>query len=431
MKQRGLKRCQVETPPQIVDLVWKHALRRRAGKFEKVLDLGAGDGRFGNVRNRFGRYLGIELDSSKTKLAALPKNAKLNVQDAFELSGDTFDLCIGNPPYIKHHDLGARWHARVLRRIQSESGVKLKATANAFVLFLMQALLRTKPTGLVVQLVPYEWVSRPSACELRKYISDKRWNVHVYRFSAAVFPRVLTTASITVIDKSSRAGKWTFGEIGTDGKERLTIGPSGSRMKVLSYAQRATSAYALRGLSPGGQEIFVLTEERRLALSLKKKRDVVPCVASLRNVPSSLEELNEATFQDHYIDAGKPCWLIRSHAKVLSSELGAYIKHIGDAWKAYSTCTERVNWWRYKPHPAPDILLSSGFVGRAPKIVVNAIGAIAVGAVYGVFVDKSQTPKMIVGKLSRVNFRSRVVGHSNNLKKLEVRQLNGVLADIT
>ena len=432
MKPSHLKRCQVETPPDVVSLVWDFIRQRRPGTvFDSVLDLGAGDGRFAHVKGAYRHYVGIECDPKKAQRAVLPKGAELVVADAFAWKGASHDACVGNPPYIRHHGLDSTWRDRAHGVIADHGGPELKKTANAFVLFLTQALLRTADDGIVAQVVPYEWVTRPSALELRNFIQAKGWNVYVYRFDVDIFPTVLTTASITLIDKSMRDGTWTFGSVGRDGEIRLTPHPSGTRSKVLDYAQGSEHCRALRGLSPGGQDIFVLTEEQRLFNGLHKSRDVRPCVVSLRCLDPHADILDRALFERMYVHAGRPCWLIRSDRQQLSPALARYLDSVGDRWKVYSTCTTRAVWWRYRPHPAPPVLVSSGFKGKAPKVLVNEVGAVALGGVYGIVGSgAADSSEEIAAALKGYDFQRRVVHQANGLKKIEVRQLNAVLDEL-
>ena len=431
MKAEHLQDCQVETPLPVVDLTWSMALKLRNGKtFDSVIDLGAGDARFSRRHQAYLSYVGIEIDPTKVATQDLPSNAQVILADAMKWEPTGFDLCIGNPPYIRHHRLNPDWRNEVLGRIYSASGAKLKKTANLFVIFLAQALLKTKPDGLVVQVIPFEWVTRPSASELRKYIGENKWDVTVYRFNEDIFPTVLTTASITIIDKSKTSGSWTFLEIGADGITKNLKQPSGSNTRVLGYGNRAASSYALRGLSPGGQELFILTEEERLHFGLQKKRDVVSCITSLRPLPIEVKTLDAAAFKTHYIDAGQRCWLIRSDKDTISDQLGGYLASVGDRWQKYSTCTLRGTWYKYKIHPTPQILASSGFVGKTPKIAVNSIKAVAAGSVYALFCNDPDQVIPLSQKLVKYDFSKRIVSHSNNLKKVEVRQFNTVLAQL-
>lgn len=432
MKKEHLQGCQIETPLPIVDLAWNIAIKQRGGrKFGKVLDLGAGDAKFANKKELFYKYVGLEIDKTKIAQAKPSPNVRLVHGDAMKWRASDFDLCIGNPPYIRHHKLDPEWRADVLQRIKKDSQVTLKRSANLFVLFLTQALLRTKNDGLVVQIIPYEWVTRPGSLELRDYIKAQGWNVTVLRFTTDIFSSVLTTASVTIIDKANKDGIWTFGEISEDGKRVDQAHPSDDAQMVLPYQRRQDSSlYGLRGLSPGSQELFVLTEAERLHFSLRKNRDVRPCVTSLRQLPDHLTELNEEHFKEHYVSAGKRCWLIRSDKENISNELVAYLASVGDRWKNFTTCTNRDVWYRYSPHPAPSLLFASGFVGNSPKVLVNSVKAIAVGSVYGVINEDNKCPVLIGTKLRSFDFQKQLVSHANNLKKVEVGQLNAVLATL-
>ncbi|WLG51112.1 class I SAM-dependent methyltransferase [Pseudomonas sp. FP1742] len=433
MKEAHLTRCQVETPPDIVRLVWSLVSKQRPGQvFNSVLDLGAGDGRFSHVDGAYREYTGVERDVAKVSQAKLPPGAQLVVADALQWKGSDYEICVGNPPYIRHHGLETVWRDSALESIRTAGGPALKKTANAFIIFLTQALMRTKDDGVVAQVVPYEWVTRPSASELRAFIEGKGWNVYVYRFDSNIFPTVLTTASITIIDKRSSDGDWKFGVINRSGSIKLANHASGTRSKVLSYSDGSDTCKAIRGLSPGGQELFVLTEEERLFHSLKRGRDVRPCVTSLRSVSQDMELLDKDSFERIFVRTGSRCWLIRSDEEKLSPELTRYLSGINEpAWARYSTCTARKIWWRYRAHPAPALLVASGFTQKRPKVLVNEVGAVAVGSVYGVLIDETlNLARMMFDKLRDYDFHRRLVHHSNGLKKIEVRQLNAVLADL-
>lgn len=427
MKEAFRKRCQVATPPDIVKLLWDVAhLVRNGAAFGSVVDLGAGDARFA-TQGRFDSYLGIEVDPARRPAETLPSKARFVHRDAMRMRRGAHDLAIGNPPYIRHHHLEPRWREETLDWLHRLGGPLLKSTANLFIMFVLQSILQTHEEGLVVQLVPFEWVSRPSASELRDFIVEQKWDVQVLRFKADIFPTVLTTASVTIIDKAARNGAWTFGEIDRNGVVTKTSSPSGTKERVLPYQERSGRSHALRGLSPGGQAIFVLTEEQRLYHSLKRGRDVMPCVTSLRTVAKEHRLLDTATFEKEYVAAGRRCWLIRSDRLRQSEELTAYLKSVGNAWTTYSTCTNRANWWQYRNHAIPQVLASSGFVGKAPKILTNEVKAMAVGSVYGIHLSDGLLPEAVVDGLQRYDFSKRVVSHSNNLKKIEVGQLNTVL----
>nr|WP_312477750.1 class I SAM-dependent methyltransferase [Achromobacter ruhlandii] len=407
---------------------------RKGEVFDSVLDLGAGDGRFSHVSGAYDQYIGIERDPQKVDAAKLPQGAKLIVADALAWKEGGFSICVGNPPYIRHHGLDRDWRDTALASIVADGGPKLKKTANVFIIFLAQALLRTRKDGLVAQVVPYEWVSRPSAGELRDYIRTNRWSVSVFRFDSDIFPTVLTTASITIIDKASQSGEWKYGSITRDGTIRYLGQASGTTSHVLGYKDGDPLCKGIRGLSPGGQDIFVLTEEERLFHSLRKGFDVRPCVVSLRAVDENVSRLDKDTFNKFFVQRGARCWLIRSDKSNRSPQLQRYLDSVAEtSWQRYSTCTNRAVWWQYRPHPTPGLLVASGFTSKRPKILVNEIGAIAAGSIYGVLFDpaaEAAVVERVFRGLRTYDFQRRLVHHSNGLKKIEVRQLNTVLANL-
>jgi hypothetical protein len=73
--------------------------------------------------------------------------------------------------------------------------------------------MKTRPDGLVALVLPYEWVSRPSARAIRQHIDDNGWSVSVFRFNLEIFQDVLTTASISIIDKRRRNRGWQYHDV--------------------------------------------------------------------------------------------------------------------------------------------------------------------------------------------------------------------------
>ena len=290
-----LDRCQVATPEALVSKVW-NLVHTRGRSIGTVLDFGAGDGRFA-VGGQFNRYVGYEIDPDRWRGAKLPARAELIHRCAFRGRLASASLAIGNPPYVRNQDLPAGWRERAAQVVRERTGVSLSGLANAWQYFFFLALAATSRRGLIALIVPYEWVSRPSSMALRDYVGRNKWDVSVYRLPEKVFgDDVLTTASITLIDKLSRNGVWRyFKEDGTATKELKFAG--GNRAKVLPYERRSSeSPRAVRGLSPGTQDVFVLTDARRAELGLHIGRDVVRCVTSLRHLPASSATLNKAAF---------------------------------------------------------------------------------------------------------------------------------------
>lgn len=423
-----LDRCQVDTPSELVRAAWEHvkSLRTSVGK---VLDLGAGDARFA-VGGTYDEYIGYEIDAERCANAELPDHARLVNRCAFSDDVDDADLCIGNPPFVRNQDLPAGWREQASEVLQRRLGIAVSGLANAWQYFFLQSLASLKDDGLCVLVIPFEWVSRPSARALRDYIAEQRWEVNVYRLIDTTFDSVLTTSSITIVDKAKRTGRWSYFEEKADGVYLPMQSASGSEAGVIEYARRSDipkdAPRAVRGLSPGTQKVLTLTEGERARSGLMIGRDVVPCITTLRVLPTDLRDLDAAAFKRFYREPGQKCWLIRTDVAP-SSTLAAYLDAVSPADYQTATCLERETWWAFKMPPVPDVLIAQSFKGEFPKGVRNTIEARAVGGVSGIFNASEDQITTIVGGLDGEDLRDRVVAHANGLRKIEINQLNTLL----
>jgi hypothetical protein len=418
-----LSQSQVTTPERVVSLFWQLTGERRT-HLGTVLDMGAGDGRFA-LSGCFEKYVGVEIDRNRCVTATLPERGTILHGCVFRHTANHYDACVGNPPYVRHHDINSPWKEQTTSRLEREMVVALNKHCNLYVYFFCLALLKSHETGLVSLVIPYEWVSRPSAKALREYIRRHRWNVAVYRFKMPIFEGVMTTASISIVDKSHHDDRWEFYDIDHNYEIIKRRGITGSRHRVLDYSQRG-EIWGLRGLSPGSQKIFTLTEGQRVHFGLRKQ-DVVPCVTSLRHIPPNVRVLSDSTFRKYYVEAGVKCWLIRSDRDKRSSTLNAYLDIVPKKDRQNYTCKNQSPWFKYRPHPVPRMLFGSGFTKFGPKVLVNSVKARTVGSVWGIHCGKRAPLRGLQDYLLGINFEKRVVAHAEKLKKVEVRQLNAVL----
>lgn len=427
-----LDRCQVDTPTAVVDRVWALVSERRQ-QVEKVVDFGAGDGRFAR-RGRFRQYVGYEIDTARCPTSTLPPGAVMFNHCAFSETITDADVCLGNPPFVRNQDLPSGWRARAAEVIRARTGVTVSGLANAWQYFALLSLASTKADGLVALVIPYEWVSRPSAAALRRYIEAQRWAVCVQKLSDETFDRVLTTASITLIDKGDRSGKWTFAIDDHPSESAVLESPVPSKRGVVSYSRRTenkrSSVQVKRGLSPGTQEVLTLTEGERVRAGLRVSDDVVPCVTSLRSLDLDCLALTDAVFRQHFRDAGAKCWLIRTD-KVPSLRLRTYLDSIPQGKYQTATCLNRTDWWRFSMPAAPRILVSSSFTGTRPKAVLNRIKAMAIGGVSGIYGVSVPQASRLVDALQTISVATRLVPYSNGLLKLEIGQFNTIVSSLT
>jgi hypothetical protein len=421
----NFQKCQINTPHEIISGYWK-LLKNFRPRLDSVLDLGAGDGRFA-IGGYYKQYDGVEIDTLHKHIKSLPPNARMFHKCVFEHDTANYGACIGNPPYVRHHEIENNWRSNIVHMIRTYLSVSLNEQCNLFVYFLCLGIIKTKPDGIIALIVPYEWASRPSVKPLQEYIKKQKWGVHIYKFRDKIFSGVLTTASITIIDKKERTNKWKYYEVDSEFNIKKRKGLSEASSVVLPYEKRG-NIWALRGLSPGTQKIFTLTEGERIHFGLSLY-DVEPCATSLREIPKLCGSLNKETFKEYLIDRGQKCWLIKSYLPwaQMSDTLQEYIQSIPEDQRNTATCNERTHWYQYIPHPTPNILYSSGFTTFGPKILNNRIGAKAIGSVHGIHSTIRVSKSKLLKYLNSTNFEKDIVAHSNSLKKVEVKQMNGIL----
>ena len=423
-----LNRCQVDTPPALVDLVWRLVSDRRS-RIGSVVDFGCGDARFAHI-GQFEEYTGFEIDKTRVP-GRLPPRATVKVQSAFTArkSRAAYDICIGNPPYVRHHDLSSTWLEAAGKRLRLVEGYSVDGRSNAFIYFMWLALDAVKDDGLVALVIPYEWITRPSSERMRQYIARKGWRVDVYHLEDAGFERVLTTACITIIDKAApadKAGLHLHDINKASNKSRHRDHITGSNQPRLSYERAATSTRALRGLSPGDQDFFVLTEALRLRFRLMPGRDVVPAITTFRHLETDQHTLTERRFRDEYVNSGLRCWLISPKSEP-EDALVSYLDTVPEKVRNNYTCSHREIWWRTKVPPPAQILYASGFKKSTPKMFKNEVQAIHVGAVHGIYCQPKNSADALFAQLREMDFSKRVVPLSGGFLKIEVNQMNAVL----
>ena len=422
-----LDRCQVDTPPYLVALAWDQVNARR-DHVATVVDFGAGDARFSEF-GTFESYTGYEVDARRCAHVKPRPNVTMIERCAFSHRDQGADVCIGNPPYARNQDLPAGWRQMAASEVLERTGVSLSGLANAWQYFLMLALWSVKHDGLVVQVLPFEWVSRPAVAPIRRYIDAHRWSVDVYRLADGVFDSVLTAASITVIDKKAMSGRWRFHELRADGLPKRLSTPTGAATGVLPYRsmRSGTGPRAKRGLSPGTQQVLTLTEGERVHAGLRVQTDVVRCVTSLRPIPADVDVLSVAAFDEHLLSMGAKCWLIRTDREP-SSRLRAYLDAVDSATYETATCLGREAWWRFAmPQATPRVLVAQAFKGNAPKAVINDVGAVAVGGVAGIYDVDDEQAAVLIRQLAQLKLHERLVPYAKQMHKLEINQLNALL----
>ena len=426
VKTRALstRNWKVSTPREIIPLFWK-ITNKHKNLLYSVLDMGAGDGRL-SQEGKYKKYIGVEIDK-KIKPSNSSANTSFEYGCVFEHKGSDYSACIGNPPYLRHNEISNNWREKISKRFIKNLNVKLDLRSNLYNYFILLGLQKTEKNGLVSLLIPYEWAFLPSAKPLRNFILANGWSVNIYRFNYLLFKDALTTASICIINKSTKISVWKYFDISVDNSITEVNSFTEDGEEALDYQERG-EVWAMRGLSPGSKNVFTLTEEERKKYNLSKN-DVRPCVTSFKELPGSLIILNNRNFEKYFVSQNRKCWLIKTDKK-MSERLKKYVKNVPADKRNSWTCKNQEPWYRFNLHPSPMILMSSAFKASGPRIIKNEIKAIAVGSVVGIHSNERINIDLIHMKLLEFDFKSRIVSREEGLKKVAIKQVNTVLNNL-
>lgn len=199
----------VYTPPAIIQSMLNWSADQ--GTPARVVDPGAGSGRYivaAAARFPSAQLIAVELDP----VAALMLRATLTVHgyikrakivvDDFRLAklgsvkGQT--LFLGNPPYVRHHDIGDDWKQWFATAAYGY-GVKASKLAGLHIHFFLRALQLAKPGDVGAFITSAEWLDVNYGSALRELLADQLGGiaVHVLDAKSMPFENATTTGAIT------------------------------------------------------------------------------------------------------------------------------------------------------------------------------------------------------------------------------------------
>ncbi|WP_419848195.1 N-6 DNA methylase [Candidatus Poriferisocius sp.] len=207
----------VYTPPGIVEAMVDWIVGR--DRPDRVVDPGAGSGRFVMQAGRVfpdASLVAVELDP----LAALLCRANLSaagfddrstvmVEDYREAdlgSCDGVTAFVGNPPYVRHHQIDSRWK-QWLTSTAASRDLPVSALAGLHVHFFLATLLAAKPGDIGAFITSAEWLDVNYGKLLRGMLTDGLGgeSIHVVAPESLAFEDAATTASVTCFQIGSEA----------------------------------------------------------------------------------------------------------------------------------------------------------------------------------------------------------------------------------
>ena len=439
------------TPTSIVDAMIEWAGDEKQTPV-RVVDPGAGSGRYiMAAANRFPRasLIAVEIDPLATLL--LRANASVHgfssrlvveLKDYRKIAlpdvkGAT--LFIGNPPYVRHHDIPAHWKVWFGENATLQ-GFKASKLAGLHIHFFLKTreLARSGDFGAFISAA--EWLDVNYGSILRKMLADGLGgtSLNVINPSARPFADAMATGAITCFRVGNRPQQFTIRSVDT--LEELAPLSQGTAVDWNALTSAPRWSHFVRGETYADGETIELGElfrvhrgqvtgsnaswienpamaglpSRYLRPTITRARELIAAsdgvlttATSLRRVldlPTNLDELTRAERQ-----------AVERFLKWAKAQ---------DAHAGY-VATHRRAWWAVGlKDPAP--VLCTYMARRAPAFVRNLAGARHLNIAHGLYPREPMTDEQINAVLS--SLRSTVTTasgriYAGGLVKFEPREL--------
>ena len=219
------------TPPWLVERMLERAAA--LGEFDTVVDAGAGSGRFSlAAAARFPRAQVLAVEANEVLAAGLrAKLHRLGLAQRVEvLTGDYRTLSlplrgrtlfVGNPPYVRHHDIAEDWK-RWYGQGMAALGIAASQLAGLHAHFMLRSRQLMRPGDVLCIVTAAEWLDNGYGSALRHlWTADGAHGLRRLWLAAAdepVFPDALVSA--VVVDVSNR---WSLTDLAV-GAQSLSEG---------------------------------------------------------------------------------------------------------------------------------------------------------------------------------------------------------------
>lgn len=456
-------RGQVFTPSAIVRHMADMAVAHAGPAFAQVVDCGAGSGRYlREAARRFpaARLAAVEVDPlcalmtrANLAVAGLAGRSDVVVGDFRAVAPPAVvgpRLFIGNPPYVRHHDIGEDWKNWYVASVQAHGLPRPSKLAGLHLHFFARVAELARPGDLGVFVTAAEWLDTAYGAALRRLLLGPLSGRDIVAIDARAhpFPGALTTAAITVFtpgrptaglalaesatveglaaaprqhyaadDPALALGRWSVLTRGRPAAAPPSAGRIGDLFRVSRgqvtgcnaafVAGPATPPLPARFLVPcvtGAEQIFAAANGHGGRLAAADRLGRVVCL------PRRLDDLPAAEARQ-----------VRRYLQ-WAAEKGAESSY---------TARHRNPWWRVAmADPAP--ILMSYMARRPPAFVRNDIGAGIINVAHGLWPRVAMTRTELDAACAALNAAMQsAVGriYAGGLVKFEPRAVEAAPID--
>lgn len=451
------------SPSRLVEPMVDWVLHRQPAR---VVDAGCGSGRFAAAiakRSPATPMLAIDTDP----LATILTRAALNVLGAQYVTVAQADYTtwplppaagrtafIGNPPYVRHHDLSGHskaWAIDAGRLL----GQKVSGLAGLHLHFYLATLLKSQPGDIGCLVTSAEWLDVGYGSALRSLFLNGLGgqSLHVVDPTAFAFADVQTTALIACFERGARTGYIRARRVASpDDLGSLEAGRLVPRT-VLAHAIRWSSlvgsrvpssapegtvplrslARVHRGLVTGANGFFVLTRQQAKDHGLLPW--CRPAITEGQEILKANGVIRDAPERKLLLDI--PRDVDRAHHPALDAYLraGECDRHGAPVVPARYIASRRRPWW-FLGHQPPAPIVASYMARQAPAFALNPDGLALINIGHGLFPREAMSDQEVARLCAYLNahraaFQGRGRTYQGGLEKFEPSEMEGIPVDLS
>jgi adenine-specific DNA-methyltransferase len=441
------------TPAPVVDAMveWAHT---EIPTPARIVDPGVGSGRFLiAAARRFPAAELVAIDVDPLATLMLRANAAVNgfadrlavhLTDYRNLAlhaitGPT--LFIGNPPYVRHHDIGEQWKTW-FADTASRFGISASKLAGLHIHFFFKTRELARPGDFGVFITAAEWLDVNYGGALRCLLADGLGGtaVHVIDPKAQPFSDALTTAAITCFRVGSRPTEITMRAVDSlndlaplgrgravalgemAGARKWSVLVREQKQAPVGFTELGELFRVHRGQVTGSNAIWIDSE---VAWDLPKRCKPFT-VTSARELLAAGAMLSSTKGLRRVIDLPADLDTLDAYERKAVQRFLAWARRQG-AHESY-IATHRSAWWSVGLR-APAPVLCTYMARRAPAFVRNVVKARHINIAHGLYPREPLDDAALLAVVSWLRRHMSTAGgrtYAGGLVKFEPRELERI-----
>jgi predicted RNA methylase len=297
------------------------------------------------------------------------------------IAAERFNLIVCNPPYVRHHHMGADEKGRLQAATTAASGVRMAGLAGLYCYFLGLAHAWLADDGIAGWLIPSEFMDVNYGGPVKRYLLNKVELLRIHRFdpSDLQFGDALVSSAVVWFRKrrAESGHQVTLSYGGTLSRpthsrlvpasalqnQRKWTGLATAGMKDAAEGLRLADFFSIkRGLATGDNRFFILSraEIEELGLPLEFFKPILP---GPRHLPSDVIEAEadgapRIERQQFILD----CRLPEDKVRGRFPKLWAYLKTGKPKVSDTYLCSRRNPWYSQETRPPAPFVCT--YMGR-------------------------------------------------------------------